>query len=162
MKAQLLLSIVTALSASLCCITPILAITGGTSGIASTFSWIEPFRIYFILATFLVLGFAWFRAFTSKEEDDCGCEQKVSFLKSKKFLGIVTVLSLLLISFPSYSTLFFSHNSATMVQDQDDKKKIELAVKGMTCTSCELHIESEVKKLSGVYRIKASYEKGST
>jgi len=35
--------IFTAVAASLCCITPVLALLAGTSGIASTFSWIEPF-----------------------------------------------------------------------------------------------------------------------
>ena len=51
----------TAITASLCCITPVLALIAGTSGIASTFSWIEPFRPYLIGLTFLVLGFAWYR-----------------------------------------------------------------------------------------------------
>ena len=39
-------SILTAITASLCCITPVLALIAGTSGVASTFSWIEPFRPY--------------------------------------------------------------------------------------------------------------------
>jgi hypothetical protein len=47
-----------AITASLCCITPVLALIAGTSGIASTFSWIEPFRPYLIGLTILVLGFA--------------------------------------------------------------------------------------------------------
>src|SRR5690606_7959266 len=38
---------------------------------------------------------------------------------------------------------------------------IELAIKGMTCVSCELHIEGEVKELPGISFVKASYEKGS-
>jgi len=44
-------AIVTALLASLCCITPVLAIFGGLSGIASTFSFLEPLRPYFIVFT---------------------------------------------------------------------------------------------------------------
>jgi mercuric ion transport protein len=161
MKKQVLLSLFTALSASLCCITPVLTIAAGTSGIASTLSWIDPLRPYFISATVLVLGLAWVQAFSSKKEDDCGCEQKTSFFQSKKFLGIVTVFALLIVSFPSYSKLFRSNNSAPMIQDQGNKTKIEFAVKGMTCISCELHIENEVKKLSGVSYVKGSYEKGS-
>ena len=39
-------SLLTAIAASLCCMTPVLALIAGTSGIASTFSWIEPFRPY--------------------------------------------------------------------------------------------------------------------
>ena len=40
--------LLTAIAASLCCITPVLALIAGTSGLASTFSWLEPFRPYFI------------------------------------------------------------------------------------------------------------------
>lgn len=161
MKMQVLLSVFTALSASLCCITPVLAITAGTGSIASTFHWIEPFRPYLISSTVFVLGFSWFQAFSSKKEDDCGCEQKESFFQSKKFLSLITILSLLLITFPSYSELLFQSNAAAVILDQEKNKRIELAVKGMTCTSCELHIESEVKKLPGISFVKASYEKGS-
>jgi mercuric ion transport protein len=39
--------LLTAIAASLCCITPVLALVAGTSGLASTFSWLEPFRPYF-------------------------------------------------------------------------------------------------------------------
>ena len=162
MKTQVLLTVFTALSASLCCITPVLAIAAGTSGIAASFNWIEPFRPYFISASILFLGVAWFQAFTAKSEDECNCEKKVSFLQSKKFLTSITLLSLLLITFPSYSKFFLRNEGGLMTQDQDNKKKIELEVKGMTCTSCELHIENEVKKLPGVSYVKASYENGST
>jgi len=53
--------LLTAIAASLCCITPVLALIAGTSGLASTFSWLEPFRLYFICSTILVLGFAWYQ-----------------------------------------------------------------------------------------------------
>lgn len=64
----------TAIAASLCCITPVLALIAGTSGIASTFSWLEPFRPYFIGLTILVLGFAWFQKLKPKKQIDCECE----------------------------------------------------------------------------------------
>ena len=38
-------SLLTAIAASLCCMTPVLALIAGTSGIASTFSWVEPFDL---------------------------------------------------------------------------------------------------------------------
>jgi len=34
--------LITAIASSLCCIAPILALISGTSGIASTFHWLEP------------------------------------------------------------------------------------------------------------------------
>ncbi len=164
MKTQIVLSVFTALSASMCCISPVLAIAAGTTGVASSFHWIEPLRPYFVSASVLVLGFAWFQSFNTKKKDDCGCEtpKKKSFFQSRTFLSVVTIVSFLLITFPSYSKFFFNNKATQLAQEQNKYKKIELSVKGMTCTSCELHIESEVKKLPGVSFVKASYEKGST
>ncbi|PZR20465.1 MAG: mercuric transport protein MerTP [Flavobacterium psychrophilum] len=163
MKTQILLSIFTAASASICCITPVLAIVAGTSSLATSFSWLDPLRPYFIGATFLVLGITWYGVLKPQKKDDCGCEsEKKSFFKSKRFLSTITILSLLLIAFPSYSRFFFQKSeSAVASQDQSKNKKIELTVNGMTCSSCEMHIESEVKKLPGVSFIKASYERKS-
>ena len=163
MKASVLLSVLTSASASLCCIVPILGVIGGSSSLVSTVSWLEPFRPFFIGGTVLLLGFAWFSSFTSNAKDDCGCEpEKKSFLQSRKFLGVVTVLSLLLLSFPSYSKYLMQDNTSVASQDQEKTKKITLGVNGMTCASCEHHIESEVIKLSGVSSVKASYENKST
>ncbi len=47
--------LLTAIAASLCCITPTLALLGGATGLVSSFSWIEPFRPYLIGLT--VLGY---------------------------------------------------------------------------------------------------------
>jgi mercuric ion transport protein len=60
--------LLTAIAASLCCITPVLALIAGTSGLASTFSWLEPFRPYFIGLTILVLGFAWYQKLNLKSK----------------------------------------------------------------------------------------------
>ena len=60
--------LLTAIAASLCCITPILALIAGASGLASTFSWLEPFRPYFIGLTVLVIGFAWYQKLRPKKQ----------------------------------------------------------------------------------------------
>ena len=66
--------LLTAIAASLCCITPVLALIAGTSGLASNFSWLEPFRPYFIGLTILVLGFAWYQKLKPQKKIDCKCE----------------------------------------------------------------------------------------
>jgi copper chaperone CopZ len=163
MKASVLLTIITSASASLCCIVPVLGLIGGSSSLVSTVSWLEPFRPFFLGATVLLLGFAWYGSFKARKKDDCGCEpENISFFQSKKFLGVVTVLSLLLLSFPSYSRYLMQDKSPVVNEDQEKTKKITLGVNGMTCASCEHHIESEVIKLSGVSSVKASYENKST
>lgn len=162
MKTQSVLTVLTAFSASLCCITPVLAMTTGTASLASSFHWIEPLRPYFIGASVLALGFAWFRTLKPAQTDDCGCEPKKGFSQSKTFLSIVTIVSALLISFPSYSQYFLKEDAVASTTDQDQNAKIELPVKGMTCTSCEVHIESSLKKIPGVRSVKASYTEAST
>lgn len=53
-KGILGLGVLTAIASSLCSITPVLALIAGSSGAASTFSWIEPARPYLIALTILV------------------------------------------------------------------------------------------------------------
>lgn len=79
--------LLTAIAASLCCITPVLALIAGTSGLVSTFSWLEPFRPYFIGLTILVLGFAWYQKLKPQEQIDCNCktEEKPKFIQKKHF-----------------------------------------------------------------------------
>ena len=156
--------LLTAITASLCCITPVLALIAGTSGIASTFSWIEPFRLYLIVMTILVLAFAWYQKLKPQKEIDCECEttEKPKFIQSKKFLGIVTVFSIVMLAFPYYSKIFYPNTEKQIiVVDKSDLKKTEFKISGMTCASCEEHVNHEVYKLNGIVNSKASYENGN-
>ena len=156
--------LLTAITASLCCITPVLALLAGTSGIASTFSWIEPFRPYLIGLTILVLGFAWYQKLKPQKEIDCDCEtvEKLKFIQSKTFLGIVTVFAIVMLAFPYYSGVFYPNtNRQIIVVDKSDIKTTEFKISGMTCASCEEHVNHEVNKLIGIVNSKASYENGN-
>ena len=92
--------LVLALTSSLCCIVPALAIISGTSSAVAAFSWAAPLRPYLLGATVLILGFAFYQAYKPQKKDECACETKRSFLQSKSFLWIVAVVSLLLSAFP--------------------------------------------------------------
>ncbi|MFA3781501.1 mercuric transport protein MerTP [Melioribacteraceae bacterium 4301-Me] len=168
MKDKLLSSggIITALLASLCCITPVLAVVGGLSGIASTFSFLEPLRPYFIGLTVIVLGYAFYNAYRPKKETDidCACEdktsdKKISFINSKKFLWIITVVSALLITFPYYSKALFPSNkgNVTIVQS-NNIVKAKLTIEGMSCTSCEESVDYALKSEKGVINATSSYK----
>jgi copper chaperone CopZ len=153
--------LLTAITASLCCITPVLALIAGTSGMASTFSWLEPFRPYLIGLTVLVLGFAWYQKLKPQKEIDCKREtdEKPKFIQSKTFLGIVTVFAILMLSFPYYSGIFYSNTEKQIiVVDKSDIKTTEFKISGMTCASCEENVNREVNKLNGIVISKASYE----
>jgi len=156
--------LLTAITASLCCITPVLALIAGTSGIASTFSWIEPFRPYLIGLTILVLGFAWYQKLKHKKEIDCECEtdEKPKFIQSKTFLGIVTVFAIVMLAFPYYSGIFYPNTEKQIiVVDKSEIKTTEFKINGMTCAGCEEHVNHEVNKLNGIVNSKVSYENGN-
>ncbi len=168
--------LLTAITASLCCITPVLALIAGTSGIASTFSWLEPLRPYLIGLTILVLGFAWYqilipRATGTKKEIDCECTtddlpagkgRKPKFIHSKTFLGIVTAFAIAMLAFPYYSGIFYPNTEKQIiVVDKADLKTTEFKISGMTCESCEDHVNHEVNKLIGIVNSKTSYENGN-
>jgi len=156
--------LLTAIASSLCCITPVLAIVAGSSGLASTFSWLEPFRPYFIGMTVLVLGFAWYQKLKPQQKIDCNCEitQKPNFRQTKSFLGITTVMTVLLLSFPSYAHIFFPKTeSKTIVTPTSELHKVEFTIKGMTCSGCEHHVKTEINKLKGIVEVVVSYDKGN-
>ncbi|MBT8386291.1 MAG: mercuric transport protein MerTP, partial [Ignavibacteria bacterium] len=144
MKNKLVVSgLLSAITASLCCITPVLALFAGTSGVASTFSWLEPFRPYLIGLTILILAVAWYQQLKPKKEVDCECdpEDKPKFIQSKTFLGIVTMFAAVMLTFPYYSSIFYaSPEKQIIVVDRSDIKTFEFKISGMTCTGCEGHV----------------------
>ncbi|WP_335965501.1 mercuric transport protein MerTP [Galbibacter sp. PAP.153] len=155
--------ILAALAASVCCITPILAILGGLGGVASTFSWLEPLRPYLIGLTIIVLGIAWYKTLKpQKEEIDCNCEEddKKSYINSKSFLLIITVVSALLIAFPYYAGIFVpkQETKEVLIVNQQDIVKLKFIINDMTCSACEGHINHNISELEGVIKVNTSYK----
>jgi copper chaperone CopZ len=153
--------VLSAIAASLCCITPVLALISGASGVASTFSWMEPARPYLIGITVLVLGFAWYQKLKPRtaEEIQCDCEEdeKKPFMQTKTFLGIVTVFAFLMMAFPYYGHIFYpKSDKEVVVISSDNIQEVKFNVSGMTCASCEEHVKSEVNKLPGIINVSAN------
>lgn len=162
------IGVLAAIAASLCCITPVLALIAGISGIASSFTWLEPARPYFIGVTGLVLGFAWYQKLRPKPDDiDCECDEdgvpiKSSFWQSRSFLGIVTVFAALMLAFPYYTDAFFPETESTaVVASEANIIFAEFEIEGMTCTGCEHGVNFALKEQAGVIAAQASYENGT-
>jgi mercuric ion transport protein len=156
--------LLTATVASLCCITPVLALFSGATGIASTFSWLEPYRPYLIGLTAAVLAFAWYQKLKPKKADiDCACEEdKPSFWQTKTFLGIVTVLALLLMAFPKYSHIFYPESEKKVIINKINIQQVKLNIKGMTCEACSETINLALSKVPGVLEYKTEFKNGSS
>ena len=110
-----------------------------------------------------MLGFAWYQKLKPKKQIDCDCEtdEKPKFIQSKMFLGIVTVFAIIILAFPYYSRVFSPKTEKEIiVVDKSNIQEVEFTVSGMTCASCEEHVNHEVNKLAGVISSNASYENG--
>ncbi len=156
--------LLTALAASLCCITPVLALFSGVTGMASTFSWLEPLRPYLMGLSIFVLGFAWYQKLKPEKEAgecECGSCEKPSFWQGKTFLAIVTVFAIAAMTFPAYSHIFYPQASKEVVLIPADRvQETVFQVSGMTCAACEEHIKHAVNRLPGIISVSASAEKG--
>ncbi len=162
-KALMGTGILLAITSSLCCILPILSIFGAIGGLASSLRWVEPLRPYLIIATVLILGFAFYQAYKPKRADDCGCaaEEKKGFMVSKNFLWVITIVSALLMSFPYYSSAFLSKSEKkNIIVDKTNLQESTIHIEGMNCKACEEHVNNALLKQEGVIDATSDYEKG--
>ncbi len=164
-STTLLTGVLTAFAASLCCITPVLALIGGLGGAASSFSWLEPARPYLAGGTILVFGFAWYQKLKPRvDEIDCDCEEdeRSSFWQSKSFLGIVTVIAGLLLAFPYYSGAFFPETKSTVEIVQGQNVMLAtLSINGMTCAGCEHSVNYALNQTNGIIEGFSSFKSGT-
>ncbi len=157
--------ILTAVAASLCCITPVLAIFSGVTGVASAFSWIEPVRPYLVAITVLVLGYAWYQKLKPQKVEDvqCDCEtgQPSGFLQRKLFLGLITIFAVLMLTFPYYSSVFYPDNKKEVVFiNPADVVTLNLDIQGMTCKACNFDITHAAQDVNGGIEAHADYKSG--
>jgi mercuric ion transport protein len=156
-----------ALAASLCCITPLLAVVGGLGGAASSLAWLEPYRYYLVALTVAVLGFAWYRQLhPAPAVDCCTVPVKRSFLQSNGFLAAITVLAALLLAFPYYGASLYpatqpSASIAALNGIAPAWQTRTYRIKGMTCEACAHHIEQAVQQVPGVESVAVSYDQAT-
>lgn len=95
---------------------------------------------------------------------DCGCETdtRSTFMQGKTFLGIITVFTALMLTFPMYAPIFYPQTEKQSIAvDPLNRRTVEFSIEGMTCASCEEHVKHEVNQLSGIVDSKVSYEQGN-
>ena len=168
-KAVAGVGILAAIAASLCCITPLLALLAGASGAASSLSWLAPARPYLIGLAIATLAFAWYKAVSTKTNAACGPDgtcavEKKSFLASKTFLIIITVAAIALIAFPYYAKIFYPkpQKQNSVVVESNNIGTASFTIKGMSCKECETEVNNELYKVAGVIDAQTFYGKGTS
>ena len=163
MKLTGLVGLLTAFISSLCCTVPLLTLVVGATGTAGRWAWLEPLRPYSIALTIGALGWAWYNQLKPVSNKECACDmERVSFWQTKPFLGVITALALLLLTFPSYSSWFYQSKNQPLQTARSSAGQVAyVTIKGMTCAGCEQHVKSELAKLSGVTKANVSYARGN-
>lgn len=154
--------ILLAITSSLCCIVPLLAIVGSTGSAVAAFSWAAPLRPYLLGATVIILMIAFYRAYKPRKKDACGCEEKKGVMQSKTFLWIITIISGLLLTFPYYAKYLQQRTPQKLVTTNSNTQQVVLRISGMSCEACEDHVNNALSKMKGVQYVNTSYAKGET
>lgn len=156
-------SIFLALSSSLCCILPILALFGSAGSTIALFTWIAPLRPYLLAATALLLILAFYRAYkpnSATSNCNTNCKPKRTFLQSKTFLWIITVLTIVLSALPYYAPLLQKKNTIVYLSDNAQTTQAVFQIEGMTCSACEQHVNGSLQTQLGIKNVSTSYQNG--
>lgn len=166
-KAVTGVGIVAAIGASLCCMTPLLALLAGASGAVSSLSWLEPARPYLIGLAIAALAFAWYRSSGNKEGTACGPDgacvvKKKSFLATRTFLIIITIAAIAVITFPYYAAVFYPKPQVqnVIIVESNNILTASFTIKGMSCKGCETEVNNELHKVAGLIDSQTFYNKG--
>ena len=137
---------------SLCCGVPLaLALLGigGTAfgGLIGAYHW------YFTGAGVFAVLLGWFLYYreTQKACDDGSCEAP-----SRSTRTLLIIMSFVMAGFVGLSAYTNFKAPSTIARNQAQGRLIKIGVEGMTCASCEAHIEHAVKQLPGVFQVDAS------
>jgi mercuric ion transport protein len=158
--------LISAFAASLCCITPLIAMVAGIGGISSTFSFMEPLRPYLMGLTVLALGYAWYKHIqVTRNEIECACDDdeviKKNFLNTRGFLVSVTIMSVILMGVPYYSEYLVTDEQPQIVYvNTNNIQEVEYDVEGMTCSACEIHVNKSAKMVDGVISAESDHTTG--
>lgn len=108
-KSTLIAGVIAAITASACCLGPLVLLMLGISG-----SWIsnlialEPYRPIFIGITLLFLGLAFRKLYLAPQSCavDAACAQAANLRKQRVVFWLVAAVVVLMIAFPWYGPLF--------------------------------------------------------
>lgn len=145
------LGILSALTASVCCLGPLVLILIGLGGLGFG-AIIGKYHWYFIAGAGVLLGFSWKSYFSEKK----ACEAKQCTMEGKKMTrNILLLASAAVLTFVGLNVYTYAKSTA-LESTMKSGAQMTIPVKGMVCMTCEITVKSAVKKLTGIHEVKAS------
>ncbi len=152
-------AILAAITASVCCVGPLVLLALGVSGAwIGNLTALEPYRSIFAVLAFGFLGFAFYRVYRKPKAEECEegsyCANPRADRINKTVLWIVTVAIVGLLAFPYVAPRLFA--GATSADQTAKTAQVVLAVENMTCASCPLTVGSSLRQVPGVVDVQAT------
>lgn len=166
-----------AVVSSLCCVLPLVAVVFGLGAFGAA-AFFETLRPYLLALAFTAVAFGFYRVYFRREAcaDGDSCSTKPVNKMNQLFLWLATVAIVAFAFAPYYVGYLAAAATVAKVPAPVDvpvavetetaagtekpaNKTVVIGVRGMTCTSCETHIEEALKKLQGVVSVDADYKK---
>lgn len=161
-KATLGGSLLAAITASLCCIGPLIAVALGAGGFAAS-AVFEKLRPVFFGVTFALLALAWYLTYRKPKtscEEGSACATKPVSKWNKAVLWLATAFVLVTAAFPSLSSAILRATQTNAPATVADANSAVLKVKipSMDCAACALNIQSVLKKQAGVQQAQVRFD----
>lgn len=166
-KATLGGSLLAALTASHCCIGPLVAVLLGAGGFTAS-ALFGKWRPVFLAVTFALLASAWYLTYRKPKaacEKGAACTTKSVARWNKVVLWLATALVVTTAAFPSLSSALlragpFGADACCAPAAAGEGKSAVLAVKipGMDCAACALSIQTKLQKQPGVLSARVRFD----
>ena len=157
-------AIIAAVTASLCCILPLIAAVIGFTGFAAS-RFFEHWRPYLLAVTFILLAAGFYLAYRRpREACEVGsvCERTPIGRWNRPALWVVALLVVVLAAFPHYSgwvaRAVTKTNRPAEVLAQSSQAHAVLKIDGMFCSSCAVLLGKNLAQIPGVRRAEVSFE----
>ncbi len=158
-------AVVAAVTASLCCILPLVAAVLGFTGFAAS-AFFEGWRPYLLAVTFGLLGVGFYLAYRRpREACEVGsvCGRTPIGRWNRAALWLVAVFVVVLAAFPYYAgwaarAVTKTKQSAGLPAETSQVHAV-LKIDGMVCGSCAALLEKKLSQMPGVRRAEVSFEK---
>ncbi len=158
-------AIIAAVTASLCCILPLIAAVIGFTGFAAS-RFFEHWRPYLLAVTFGLLAVGFYLAYRRpRQACEVGsvCERTPIGRWNRAVLWLVAVFVVVLAAFPYYAgwaaRAVTKTKGPTEIPAQSSQAHAVLKIDGMVCGSCAALLEKKLSQISGVRRAEVSFEK---
>ncbi len=158
-------ALVAAVTASLCCILPLIAAVLGFTGFAAS-AFFEHWRPYLLAVTFGLLAVGFYLAYRRpREACEVGsvCERTPMGRWNRAALWLVAVFVVVLAAFPFYAG--WAARAVTKTKQpaglpaESSQAHAVLKIDGMVCDSCAALLEKKLSQISGVRRAEVTFEK---